>query len=46
LLADRLLLATVAAVLVLITTDMIFLDYDFGVRAETGRFFAVFDPTG
>jgi len=25
---------------------MIFLDYDFGVRAETGRFFAVFDPTG
>jgi hypothetical protein len=28
------------------TTDMIFLDYDFGVRAETGRFFAVFDPTG
>jgi len=25
---------------------MIFLDYDFGVRAETGRFFAVFDLTG
>jgi hypothetical protein len=25
---------------------MIFLDYDFGVRAEAGRFFSVFDPTG